>query len=86
MNIQHRKKIIKQAKQIMIKVGTRLLTDRSRISAIVEQIARLKENKYRVILVSSGAVGMGMKALGFEKRPNKLSEFSDESGNPSYYQ
>lgn len=74
MNIQQRKKILKQAKQIVIKVGTRLLTDPTRISAIIKQIAHLKDKNCRVILVSSGAVGMGMKALDLDKRPHKLSD------------
>ena len=55
-------------KRIVVKVGTNLLScrdgiDKSRISSIVGQIASLKENGYQVILVSSGAVGMGAKAL-----------------------
>ena len=73
MNIEHRKQIIKNAKQIVIKVGTRLLTDRSLISAVIQQIANLKQNKCRVMLVSSGAVGMGMKTMHLEKRPARLS-------------
>ena len=73
MNIQRREQIIKDAKQIVIKVGTRLLTDSSLIPAIIRQIAVLRENGYRVMLVSSGAVGVGMKRMGLEKRPSAIA-------------
>ena len=57
------------AKRIVIKAGTNLLSsetgiDMERIRAIVDQIVSLKELGYQIILVSSGAVGLGAKALG----------------------
>ena len=56
-------------KRIVVKAGTNLLSsatgiDMERVSAIVDQIASLKESGHQVILVSSGAVGLGAKALG----------------------
>ena len=53
---------------IVIKVGTNLLStpsgiDRNRIRDIADQVASLKDKGYQVILVSSGAIGMGAKAL-----------------------
>ena len=56
-------------KRIVVKAGTNLLSsesgvDMDRISAIVDQISALKEMGHQVILVSSGAVGLGAKALG----------------------
>ena len=62
-----------RVKRIVIKVGTRLLTDSSLIPPLVKQIAELKERGLRVILISSGAVGIGMKTLELMKRPAKLS-------------
>ena len=64
MNISSRQKAVKRASSIVVKVGTRLLTDSSRMGILVSQIARLREKKYNVLLVSSGAVGLGMKTLG----------------------
>lgn len=72
-NIAHRDRIINSAKRIVIKVGTRLLTDSQMIPLLVRQIAELKKRGLHVMLVSSGAVGMGMKTLNLEKRPEKLS-------------
>jgi len=74
MNISSRQKAVKRASSIVVKVGTRLLTDSSRIATLVSQIAKLREKKYNVLLVSSGAVGLGMKTLGKTVRPKKLSE------------
>ncbi len=68
-----RKKIIKDSKRVVVKVGTRLLTDKSRIPVLIKQIVRLRERGYDVLLVSSGAVGIGMKTMKLKKRPSKLS-------------
>jgi glutamate 5-kinase len=41
----------------------------------VAQLARLRtERKLQVLLVSSGAVGLGLKTLGVERRPSRLAE------------
>ncbi|MGH4038928.1 MAG: glutamate 5-kinase [Sphaerochaeta sp.] len=56
-------------KRIVVKVGTNLLStehgiDEERIEIIVTQIASLTKMGYQVILVTSGAIGMGAKELG----------------------
>lgn len=74
MNTTARKKVIAECDNIVIKVGTRLLTEPERIPRLISSIAELRQRGYRVILVSSGAVGIGMKQLGLNKRPSKLSQ------------
>ncbi len=74
MNITLRKKIIADCDNIVVKVGTRLLTDAARIPLLISHIADLRRRGLRVILVSSGAVGIGMRQLGLDKRPTKLSQ------------
>jgi len=69
-----RKIFIGKAKKIVIKVGTRLLTNTSVVSQIISQIAYLKAQKKEIILVSSGAVGLGMKTLNLTARPTELSK------------
>ncbi len=69
-----RKQIIDNCKRVVIKVGTRLLTDEDRIPVLISGISKFREKGYQVILVSSGAVGIGMKELGIKKRPSKLAE------------
>ena len=69
-----RKELIKNTRLIVVKAGTRLLTDPRRFSELIAGIAALREKNYKVMLISSGAVGTGMTALGLEKRPKQLSE------------
>ncbi|MBR2435421.1 MAG: glutamate 5-kinase [Lentisphaeria bacterium] len=69
-----RKKLIGNCKRVVVKAGTRLLTDPQSMPALVKQIAAIRQSGRQVILVSSGAVGMGMKLLGMTKRPHHLSE------------
>lgn len=58
--------------RIVVKVGSNVLTtdkgklDITRLSALVDQIAWLKEHRYEVILVSSGAVACGRQELKVE--------------------
>ncbi|MFW6207739.1 MAG: glutamate 5-kinase [Spirochaetota bacterium] len=60
-------------KRIVIKIGTNLITtenalDTEYMDTISHQIAELVENDYQVLLVSSGAIGMGATELGFATR------------------
>ncbi len=68
-----RKRLLKNCHEVVIKAGTRLLTDEERIGELVDGINFIRQTGRRVLLVSSGAVGMGMKELGFEKRPRDLA-------------
>ena len=69
-----RQKIIQNCHRVVVKAGTRLLTDPQSIPTLVAQIAAIRKSGRQVILVSSGAVGMGMKLLGLKKRPHHLSD------------
>lgn len=59
----------KSKKRIVVKVGSNILTrhdgslDITRVSAIVDQIAKLRQNDIEVVLVSSGAVACGRSLL-----------------------
>lgn len=72
--IRIRREMIANCRQIVVKAGTRLLTDPRRFSELIAGIAALREKGYKVMLISSGAVGTGMRSLGMEKRPKQLSE------------
>lgn len=71
---------LKQAKRIVVKVGTRLLVneqgrpDHYRIASLVDQLARLHKGGREVIFVSSGAIGAGIEALEMTERPVELAE------------
>lgn len=60
---------VSSIKRIVVKVGTNLLSDRSgidsqRIEQVVEDIVNLRSQGFQVLLVSSGAIGLGAKELG----------------------
>lgn len=74
MNASQRKKLISRCHRIVIKAGTRLLTDPKSIPLLIDQIAKLRESGQQVIFVSSGAVGTAMKMLKIKKRPSHLSD------------
>ena len=71
---------LSQAKRIVIKLGTGVLTsgigelNTGRIEALSQQVHLLRERGTEVILVSSGAVGLGMGKLGLKKRPKDLAK------------
>ncbi len=59
-------------KRVVIKVGSHVLTEngmiaKTRMLALVQLIAELKENKYEIILVSSGAVSAGYTQLPLDR-------------------
>jgi glutamate 5-kinase len=68
-----------QAKRVVIKLGTGVLTsgigdlDTERIRVLCRQVKTLREHGIEVIIVSSGAVGLGMGKLGLERRPKDLA-------------
>jgi glutamate 5-kinase len=74
-----RQRVIAQARAVVVKVGTRVLTtergslDRTRIDILAQQLCRIAESGRQTILVSSGAVGAGIAKLGLRERPQLLS-------------
>src|SRR6266700_419988 len=71
---------MKNVSRIVVKLGTGVLTDirkhpdLAQMEQLVAQVAAERKLGKEILLVSSGAVGAGMGALGFEKRPTKLAE------------
>ena len=46
----------------------------STLSLIVETAARLRQDGHRVIIVSSGAIGVGLRRMDVARRPKHLAE------------
>ncbi|QDT51245.1 Glutamate 5-kinase 1 [Symmachiella dynata] len=73
-----RREVIETARTLVVKVGTSVLSreddtlNLERLSALSEEIQRVRETGRRVVLVSSGAVGAGMGLLGLQQRPRDL--------------
>ncbi|KAJ7960168.1 Delta-1-pyrroline-5-carboxylate synthase [Quillaja saponaria] len=72
---------VKEVKRIVIKVGTAVVTRNDgrlalgRLGALCEQIKELNSLGYDVIMVSSGAVGLGRQRLRYRRLVN--SSFAD---------
>ena len=68
---------LKDKKRIVIKIGTSTLTHKTgrlnirRIERIVKNIADLHNAGHEIVLVSSGAVGLGMAKLGLTSKPKE---------------
>jgi len=68
------------AQTLVIKIGTSSLTQPetdtlalATIATLVEVIQQLRQQEHRVILVSSGAVGVGCARLGLKERPRTIA-------------
>ena len=65
---------------MVVKLGTGVLTsgagqlNEERITAICAQIAGLRQRGAEVIVVTSGAIGLGMGRLGLAKRPKEVTK------------
>ncbi|APW43888.1 glutamate 5-kinase [Rhodoferax saidenbachensis] len=72
--------ILRDAKRIVIKVGSSLVTNEGRgldeqaIGEWSRQLAHLIRDGREVIMVSSGAIAEGMKRLGWTTRPHAIQE------------
>ncbi len=63
-------------RRVVVKLGTGVFTSAGRIDAarIAAQLAALRASGTEVIVVSSGAIGLGMGVLGLARRPKELSQ------------
>jgi glutamate 5-kinase len=75
-----RRELLKDVTRIVVKLGTGVLTDSQKLldpvqmEQLVAQIAEQRKAGKEMVLVSSGAVGAGMGALGYQRRPGDLAE------------
>jgi glutamate 5-kinase len=72
--------LLKSVSRLVVKLGTGVLTDSrkqidpAQLEQLVAQVAALRKNGKEIVIVTSGAVGAGMGALGYERRPGELAE------------
>jgi glutamate 5-kinase len=72
-----RAKIFRDARRIVVKIGSNVLTEDhglnlNVIQSISGQICRLIDKGLEVILVSSGAMASGVKKIGLARRPDEI--------------
>jgi len=77
---QPRQQYLSSVRTAVIKLGTQVLSDSEGrldaefISSIAQQIAALRGRGIRVTVVSSGAIGAGLRELNLPKRPTDLAQ------------
>jgi len=76
----HYRLALADARRVIVKIGSRVLVQKSgrpesrRIRALVRELAALRNRGVEVVVVTSGAVGTGMAALGMKSRPTELPD------------
>ncbi|MFC1584910.1 glutamate 5-kinase [Fibrobacterota bacterium] len=74
-----RAEVFKSLKSIVIKIGTKILVNENgslnmtRINSLIKDICVLKREGHSIVMVSSGAVGLGMTVMGLKTRPRVLA-------------
>ncbi len=77
--LKHRQ-FLPEARRVVVKIGTRVIArpsgrlDPRQLRRLVTQVAALRRKGVEVVIVTSGAVGAGMEALGIRKRPTAVSD------------
>jgi glutamate 5-kinase len=71
---------IADARRVVVKIGSRVLVQKTgrpelrRMAALVKDLARLRQAGVQLLVVTSGAIGAGMEALGMRSRPTDLPD------------
>ena len=75
-----RRQHLAAVRTLVIKLGTQLLSDRDGrldaafVATVAKQVAALRDRGVRVTIVSSGAIGAGLRELNLPKRPTDLAK------------
>lgn len=71
---------LKTAKRIVVKIGTSsLILSNGQINLknmddLAFTLSSLRHEGYDIILVTSGAIGVGLNVLGLDKRPSEIAQ------------
>jgi glutamate 5-kinase len=71
---------LQAARRIVVKIGSRILVQQTgrpeleRIQSLTRDLAALKHGGREIVVVTSGAIGTGMDALGLRRRPTSLPD------------
>ena len=74
-----RQRYLSAVRVVVVKLGTQLLSDKDGrldagfVGTMARQVAGLRERGVRVTIVSSGAIGAGLRELNLPKRPTDLA-------------
>jgi glutamate 5-kinase len=71
---------VADVRRVVVKIGSRVLVQKTgrpdvrRMRALVNDIARIRKRGIEISVVTSGAVGAGMEALGMKERPHSVQD------------
>ena len=69
------RQLVQKARRVVVKVGSRTLaSDREVFGRLADSIARAHAGGRSVVLVSSGAIALGAKKLGYATRPKEMAK------------
>ncbi|MDD5708086.1 MAG: glutamate 5-kinase, partial [Kiritimatiellae bacterium] len=81
MKIEHKhRQFLPESRRVVVKIGTRVIAQRSgrpdlaQLRQLVAQVTTLRRKGIEVVVVTSGAVGAGMEALGIRERPTVVPD------------
>lgn len=72
--------IFRKVRRIVVKIGSSTITSESgnldlkKLESLIEDISKLKNKGFDIILVSSGAIAAGVERLALSKRPTLIPE------------
>jgi glutamate 5-kinase len=69
-----RRAALKEARRVVVKIGSRLIADDppAMTRLLADEVFALRQKGLEVIVVSSGAIALGMLRLGWAQRPQEL--------------
>lgn len=81
MHVEQRyREALTDVRRLVVKIGSRVLVrptgrpDAHRMRALVRELAQLHLAGREVVVITSGAIGAGMEALGMKQRPTRLPD------------
>jgi glutamate 5-kinase len=75
-----RRRYLAAVRSVVVKLGTQLLSDKEGrldaafVAGVADQVAALRQKGTQVTIVSSGAIGAGLRELKLPKRPTDLAK------------
>lgn len=75
--LAHKARILKEARRVVVKIGSSVLSDRGKVHAarldgLARDLSRLSAGGMQLVVVTSGAVAAGMGRLNMHRRPRTI--------------
>lgn len=73
-----RKEILKDATRVVVKIGSSSImgsgyaVSRGFMDSVAEQVSRLRAEGKEVLIVSSGAIAIGLRSMGVKAKPKEI--------------